>query len=191
MLMTGTGAVLKLRRPADQAAGSPARRPARPATDAVVGLTFEGANPDPVVTGQGRLAGVSNYLRGDDPGGWLTGVPSYSRVSYRDLYDGVSLEYYANRGGELEFDLTLAPGADPDQIRLRYTGAGRLTVDASGALVLDAGGHRLRQAPPVVYQRVDGVKREVQGRYLLHGDHRVGFAVAGYDAPPCRWSSTR
>jgi hypothetical protein len=147
----------------------------------VIGLTFEGANPDPVVTGTGRLAGVSNYLRGSDPDGWLTGVPNYSRVTYRELYDGVDLEWYANRAGEVEFDLTLAPGVDPAGIRLSYTGAERLVVDGSGALVVHADGSQLRQAPPVVYQQVDGVKREVRGRYLLHGDHRVGFALAGYD----------
>jgi hypothetical protein len=181
MLMTGTGAVLKLRRPADPAKGTPTPQPSRPATDAVVGLTFEGANPDPVAAGNGRLPGISNYLLGSDPGGWITGVPNYSRVSYRGLYQGVGLDWYANRAGELEFDLTLAPGVDPAGIWLRYTGAGRLAVDPSGALVLQAGGQRLRQAPPVVYQQVDGVKREVRGRHVLHGDHQVGFALAGYD----------
>jgi hypothetical protein len=180
MLMTGTGAVLKLGTPPQRRPGSAAKL-TRPTEQAVIGLTFEGANPDPVVTGDGRLAGVSNYLRGSDPNGWLTGVPNYSRVTYRGLYDGVSLDWYANRAGELEFDLTLAPGVDPTGIRLRYTGAGRLAVDGSGALVLYAGGQRLRQAPPVVYQEADGVKHELRGRYVLHGDHRVGFALAGYD----------
>jgi Beta-propeller repeat len=185
LLMTRTGAVLKLDQPtertADPAPGAFHARPSRPATQAVVGLTFEGANPDPAVAGQGLLEGVSNYLLGDDPDGWLTGVPNYSSVAYRDLYDGVSLEYYANRGGELEFDLTLAPGADPDQIRMSYTGADSLRVDESGALVLRAGGGELRQAPPVVYQQVDGARRQVRGRYLLHGAGQVGFALAGYD----------
>jgi hypothetical protein len=160
----------------------PAAKLSRPTEQAVIGLTFEGANPDPVVTGNGRLAGVSNYLRGDDPEGWVTGVPNYSRVSYRGLYEGVDLDWYANRAGELEFDLTLAPGVDPTGIRLRYTGAGRLAVDDSGALVLHAGGRRLRQAPPVVYQEVGGARSELRGRYVLHGEDRVGFAVAGYDA---------
>jgi hypothetical protein len=181
MLMTGTGAVLKLGVPPKRTQG-PAAKLSRPTEQAVIGLTFEGANPDPVVTGNGRLAGVSNYLRGDDPEGWVTGVPNYSRVSYRGLYEGVDLDWYANRAGELEFDLTLAPGVDPTGIRLRYRGAGRLAVDDSGALVLHAGGRRLRQAPPVVYQEVDGARSELRGRYVLHGEDRVGFAVAGYDA---------
>jgi hypothetical protein len=181
MLMTGTGAVLKLGVSPQRNQG-PAAKPSRPTEQAVIGLTFEGANPDPVVTGLGRLAGVSNYLRGDDPEGWVTGVPNYSRVSYRGLYEGVDLDWYANRAGELEFDLTLTPGVDPTGIRLRYTCAGRLAVDGSGALVLHAGGRRLRQAPPVVYQEVDGARSELRGRYVLHGEDRVGFAVAGYDA---------
>jgi hypothetical protein len=190
MLMTGTGAVLKLRRPADPAKGTPAPQPSRPAADAVVGLTFEGANPDPVVAGNGRLPGVSNYLLGSDPGGWITGVPNYSRVSYRGLYQGVDLDWYANRAGELEFDLTLAPGVDPAAIRLSYTGVAGLEVDGAGGLVLEAGGHRLRQAPPVVYQRVDGARRELRGRYVLHGD---GGPASTWPAttPRCRWSSTR
>ena len=190
MLMTGTGAVLKLRRPADRTAGSPAARPSRPAPEAVIGLAFEGANPDPVVAGHGRLAGVSNYLLGDDPGGWLTGVPNYSRVTYRGLYDGVDLDWYANRAGELEFDLTLAPGVDPTGIRLRYTGAGRLTVDASGALVLQAGGHRLRQAPPVVYQMWAGPGSRYRDATCSTAT-TASASPSPATTPACRWSSTR
>jgi hypothetical protein len=181
MLMTRTGAVLKLARPAERDTRPPGHLTPKPAEQAVIGLTFEGANPDPAVAGQGRLESVSNYLLGSDPDRWFTGVPNYSRVSYRNLYDGVSLEYYANRGGELEFDLTLAPGVDPDRIRLSYSGADELGIDPSGALVLRAGGAQVRQAPPVVYQWVDGARRQVQGRYVLHGAGQVGFTLATYD----------
>jgi hypothetical protein len=50
----------------------------RPAAtpSAVVGLTFEGANPDPVVAGNGRLPGVSNYLLGSDPGAGSPACPT-------------------------------------------------------------------------------------------------------------------
>jgi Beta-propeller repeat len=181
MLMTRTGAVLKLGGPAERDTRPSGHPTSKPAERAVIGLTFEGANPDPVVAGRGRLESVSNYLLGSDPDRWFTGVPNYSRVLYRDLYDGVSLEYYANRGGELEFDLTLAPGVNPDRIRLSYSGADELRIDPSGALVVRAGGAQVRQAPPVVYQWVDGVKREVQGSYVVHGASQVGFALATYD----------
>jgi hypothetical protein len=110
MLLTRTGAVIKLGKPAAPDRRPPGQLMSKPDEQAVIELTFEGANPDPVVAGRGRLEGVSNYLLGSDPDRWFTGLPNYSRVFYRDLYDGVSLAYYASRAGELEFDLTLAPG---------------------------------------------------------------------------------
>ena len=55
-----------------------------------VGLTFQWAN-DVVPVGRSPLPGVYNYLIGDDPSGWSTGVLRYSRVVYEDLYDGIDL----------------------------------------------------------------------------------------------------
>jgi hypothetical protein len=166
LLMTRRGAVLKVR---------------GPAREAVVRMRFVGANRAPRVAARGRLAGVSNYLRGRDLARWITGVPNFSEVVYSDLYDGVDLAFHASRAGELEFDYTLAPGVDPDAIRLAYSGAGALRLDESGALVLRAGGGEVRQAPPIVYQMRDGVRRRVRASYELHGGNEVGFALEDYD----------
>ncbi|MDP9387325.1 MAG: hypothetical protein M3Q48_05205, partial [Actinomycetota bacterium] len=32
-----------------------------------------------------------------------------------------------------------------------------------------------------LYQEVDGTRRSVEGRFVAHGDDRVGFAVGPYD----------
>jgi len=34
---------------------------------------------------------------------------------------------------------------------------------------------------PVVYQQLNGEKREIAGNYVISGDHRVTFSVANYD----------
>jgi hypothetical protein len=54
-------------------------------------------------------------------------------------------------------------------------------VDASGALVLRAGGGALRQAPPVAFQTRDGVRRRVSASYVVHRNGEVGFALGRYD----------
>ena len=43
--------------------------------------------------GEGRrvLPGITNYLIGNDPGEWRTGVRSYAEVAYRGVYPGVDL----------------------------------------------------------------------------------------------------
>jgi hypothetical protein len=162
LLMTQRGAVLKLAR-----RGGPA----------VIGLEFVGANPRPKISGAGRLAGLSHY----PAYGEVKDVPHYDRVVYADVYDGVDVAYHGGGGGELEFDVTLAAGVDPGRVRLDYSGARGLRIDRSGALVIDAGGVQVRQPRPVVYQEIGGVRHELPGRYVLHGGHRVGFALDGRD----------
>jgi hypothetical protein len=45
--------------------------------------------------GEGRrvLPGITNYLIGNNPRQWRTGVRSYAEVAYRGVYPGVDLVY--------------------------------------------------------------------------------------------------
>jgi hypothetical protein len=185
LFLTRHGATLTLRR-SDRPEGIAARdsrswRASDLPAETALGFTFVDANAHPRVSGVEPLPGVSNYLKGDDPSKWITDVPHYARVTYDDLYDGVDLTYYGNDQGELEFDLTVAPGMNPTSIRLAYRGARDLTIDASGALVFELGGAALRQPRPSMYQWLDGTMREVRGSYVLRGPNEVGFLVHDYD----------
>ena len=139
------------------------------------------ANPTPRVTGIEELSGRSNYFIGNDPAKWRTNVPTYSKVEYRDVYPGVSLVYYGNQQ-QLEYDLVVAPGADPSTIGLSFVGADRLEVDGDGDLVLHTAAGTIRQRKPVIYQEISGVRKEISGGYVFKGEHQVGFKVAAYDA---------
>ena len=143
-----------------------------------VRIRFRGANPRAAAEGLGKQAGRVNYFLGADASRWRRGVPAFTRVRYREIYPGVDLDYYGS-GSELEYDLIVAPGADPERILLDVEGRGALRVDASGDLVLGRGALRLRT--PVLYQEVDGVRREIAGGYTIRGRNRAGFQVGAYD----------
>ena len=96
-----------------------------------------------------------------------------------EVYPGISLVYYGNPR-QLEYDFQVSPGADPSQIRLRFSGADRLTLDERGDLVVQAKGQILLQHKPVVYQDVAGARHAVAGTFLVEGNH-VCFALGGYD----------
>jgi hypothetical protein len=68
-----------------------------------------------------RLPGVSNYYLGTEAGRWIAGVPQYSAVRFRSLYNGIDLVYHGARG-RLEYDFEVAPGADAGQIALEVEG---------------------------------------------------------------------
>jgi CSLREA domain-containing protein len=139
-----------------------------------------GSNSAARPVGLDPLPGTTNYLSGNDPSQWHTNVPSFARVQEHGVYPGVDLVYYGNQR-QLEYDFTIAPGADPGLIRLAFEGADSTTLDAHGNLVLHTAGGDVVEHAPVLYQDSSGVRQSVSGHYVLHADGQVGFAVGSYD----------
>lgn len=152
---------------------------------ALVRMRFVGGAAEPTVSGDGALAGRSHYLIGDDPARWRTDVPLFARVRYAAVYPGVDAVLYGNQRA-LEYDLVVAPGADPARIVLGFRGATGVTLAADGSLVLHAPGGDLLQRKPVTHQTIGGVRRPVDSAFVMlpagpDGETRVGFRVAAYD----------
>jgi len=163
-----------------------AHGPDQATTEAVTGtagttlrLRYAGANAHPQVDATDQLPGLINYFIGSNPADWQTDVPTFSHVTYHDVYPGTDLVYYGT-AGRLEYDWRLQPGADPGAIGFSVEGARGLRLDGAGALSIDTPGGALRQHAPVAYQEIDGRKRPVASRYVLSGD-RIGFALGDYD----------
>jgi len=147
----------------------------------VLRLSLVGANPDPVIRGEAALPGKVNYLRGKDPAAWRTGLSTYAKVRYEGVYPGVDLVYYGTQG-QLEYDLVLAPGADPKVIRLAFAGADQMRLDDTGNLVLTLGESQVVQHSPRVYQERNGERTPIPTRYVLADDQQVSLPVGDYDA---------
>ena len=75
----------------------------------------------------------------------------------------------------------LAPGANPDDVRMRITGAEAMRVDEHGNLVLEAAAGQVIQRRPAIYQTRKGVRSAVDGRYRILAGNRVEFDLAKYD----------
>jgi hypothetical protein len=114
----------------------------------VMKMHFEGAAPSPVVTGADPMPHKTWYIR--DPGGRSLEVESVARVRYTSIYPGIDLVYYGNEG-RLEYDLVVAPQADPDQIRLQFDGAMRLSKTDTGDLLLGVGDRQFAFSKPYAY----------------------------------------
>jgi Bacterial Ig-like domain (group 1)/Beta-propeller repeat len=151
------------------------------ATGAVLRMKFVGSEPKPQVVSQEELPGKINYFTGKDPGRWRTGISTYAKVAYQNLYPGVDLVYYGKQR-QLEYDFVVRPGTDPNIISLSFEGADQLEIDAQGELVLHLGGGEVRQRKPLIYQEVDGIRHEIAGSYKLKDRNTVGFQLASYDA---------
>lgn len=72
--------------------------------------------------------GRTNYYVGNDSSKWRTDVPSYGKIAYRGIYDGVDLYAWGRRSG-LKYEFHVAPGASWRQIVVRYDGIEGLAID--------------------------------------------------------------
>ena len=154
--------------------------PRRAGDAAALRISYTASNPDASLGGSEALPGRVSYLLGDDPGRWRRDVPSYGRVSWRELYAGVDLEV-EGRGNTLKATYTVAPGSDPGAIRWRYDGAEGVAVAATGELAIRVAGRTLSDAPPVAWQEAGGGRREVAVRYALDADGTASFATGEFD----------
>jgi hypothetical protein len=180
VFLKGGSAVLALHG-ASPAASLAAKRAAAGARPAVLRLDLVGANARRGSAEQ-RLPGQVNYLVGNDRSGWRTGIPTYARVTYEDVYPGVAVVYYGSQEGRLEYDFVVERGADPAVIGLGFSGTEGLEVDAQGDLVLRTAAGPLRFLRPRIYQDLEDGRHEVGGGYERRGRNQVGFRVETYDA---------
>jgi len=141
-------------------------------------MSLIGANATANPEGLARQPGVVSYFIGNDPKKWRTGVPTYGKVRYSQVYPGVDLVFYGSQR-QLEYDFVVAPGADPNRIAWRIDGA-RASVDAEGNLVLSASNGPASFKKPVVYQLDGDKKTGVEGQFAVAGN-QVHFRLGGYD----------
>ncbi|OGD09930.1 MAG: hypothetical protein A2Y86_00420 [Candidatus Aminicenantes bacterium RBG_13_62_12] len=146
----------------------------------VWGLDFEGADPKPRISGELPAEAKFHYLIGDDPSKWITDVPSYQAVVYHDLYPGIDLKLYG-KGGRMEYDLIVRPGADLNKISLACRGLEKLAV-RDGELVAPTEVGEIRQTRPNIYQESNGAREEVGGGFKLLADNRYSFTVGEFNA---------
>jgi hypothetical protein len=155
-------------------------------TQTVVRMKLAGAQPPRQWTGLDKQPGISNYFIGNDPKQWRTGIPNYGRAEARGVYPGVDLIAYGNQG-QLEYDLAVAPGADPTQVQLAWEGIESLRLNADGDLVLATQVGDVVQKRPRVYQEIGGKQVEVASKYVLAAGNQVRFELARYDRSRRLW----
>lgn len=143
-------------------------------------VRFAGADQNVNIQGLDPLGGRVNFLIGDDPAAWHTNLPTYQRIVYRNLYAGVDMTY-AGRDPKLKSEFTIAPGANPGQIRLEYPGADRVSLDANGDLLIRTDAAELREQAPTAYQESQGVQHPVRAGYRILGGNTVTFDLGAYD----------
>jgi len=149
----------------------------------IIKLDFVGADPAVKPVGEELSTARFSYFKGRRED-WATGLKTYNRLAYRDLWPGIDL-VYSGSVDRLKYLFVVKPGADPKQIRLRYRGAESVSVDLEGRLLVQTALEDFHDDKPIAYQELNGSAVDVATNYTLssqaNAGYLFGFNVGTYD----------
>jgi hypothetical protein len=146
-------------------------------------LDFVGAKPTAPEARNKQKAKVA-YFKGNDRSKWYNDIPTYQEIVYPEHYKGIDTVYKGVPGG-MKYEFIVQPGADPDVIKLAYTGIEGLSIDDTGNLIIHTALGDVRDTKPYCYQEIDGVEVEVKCNFKVHPLSLRGSETT--EAIPCNF----
>ncbi|MFZ1808891.1 MAG: PKD domain-containing protein [Cyclobacteriaceae bacterium] len=144
-----------------------------------VNVKFVNSNSTSAPTVSNQYKTYYNYFLGIDPEHWAAKAYAYGEVNYKSVYEGVDLKLYT-LGANIKYDLIVASGADPQQIKIQYEGARFYALEGED-FVIDAEFVKIIEQKPISFQWINGEKRFVPTHYSLEGDQLSFTFPEGYD----------
>jgi hypothetical protein len=145
----------------------------------VLRLNIEAKSGKSIVESGKPAAGIVNYLIGNNPSAWLTGIPTYAEIVYKEVYPAIDLRLYG-KGGSFAYDFIVHPSGDVQDIRLSIDGAEGL--DAAGSeLVIHTALGDIKQQSLRIYQQIESRDNDISGSFAMLDCRHYGFRVADYD----------
>ena len=144
-----------------------------------VSIRFVDASANARVIGIGPQSGRIHRLRFGDRRNGID-APAYERVAISNLQPGLDIAFHG-RGGELEYDVVVAPGADPSRFAFRVGGSDSVTLGDAGDLAIGTAAGTLTIKAPVAYQDIGGARRFVASGFDMDDDGVVRIHVGDYD----------
>ena len=114
----------------------------------------------------------------DMPAGQQGQAAAFSQVSYPELWPGITLVYSTLPGAIYTTTYSLAPGADPAQIRLLYNAPIALKTNGSLSIAFETG--TMTESAPIAWQEINGRQVAVDAAFQVHGPE-VTLGLGRYD----------
>jgi hypothetical protein len=145
----------------------------------VVRMDLIGASAKPAILGKNRTEGITAFINRDKLEQTIY-APRFTSVEAGEVYPGIDLKTYYD-GPKPRYDFVVAPGADPNRIRFRMSGAKSVRVDEKGDLVYGTSLGDRHHRNLFAYQTVNGEQRKVEARYVVEKGNIVRFEIGAYD----------
>ncbi len=149
-------------------------------------MALQGASDECSITAEEESGHVFNYYFPHCPDG-ITGVRSYRRITYNNVYNNIDMVCYGD-GGKLKYEFVVKPGGKVGDIKINYDGAEQITLNENGSLSIDNPLGVLSEAVPYTYQNQNQnksnqnrrIQSTVSSEFIIRNGF-IQFEVGDYD----------
>jgi hypothetical protein len=145
-----------------------------------VDIVLPNANPNVRFVTENALEDYINFYTYKTPEEGILNVKSYSKITYKNIWNNIDIEWIAEKEGELKYNIILHPGANPKDIKMAYFGSdrlllenGKLKTSVSFALASSVERDNLTESIPAVFG-ADAANFTINNK-------TIGFELAGWN----------
>ena len=133
-------------------------------------MELVGANPNAKITRHGKSRDYVKYYQEET----FTAY-SYEKIVYENIYPNIDWVIYKNDIG-VKYDFIVKPNGNPELIKFKGKWVEKMSIDASGNLILENRMGSVQDSKPVSFQQ----NQRVETSFVLK-DGMVSFKVDDYD----------
>ena len=121
-----------------------------------------------------------NYLLGNDKSKWKSKVYGFSKVQFKELYEGIGL-ILNTETDQLNYSFEVLPGTNPEIIQRKFEGQDRLEIDSEGKLHIHNRFGEIIESSPVAWNVKDGKRKIVPVQFKIENSILAFSFPEGYD----------
>jgi hypothetical protein len=122
---------------------------------------------------------LRNYFSGKSSEDWVTDVASYSEITLKNIYPKTDLRIYSQSNGQMEFDWIVWPGANTNDIKMKFNGQKKLMINDAGDLMIGLRLGNFKLHLPESYYSTPSGKETARVKFTLHGKNEIRFKEEG------------
>lgn len=147
----------------------------------MVNIEWLNSNPDVQIIADQPVTEYFNYEDKFDPvEKSIYHARAFEKLTYKNLYEGIDVEYVFHPQTGIKYTLIIHPGADLSQVSMKYTGNENMQLMDNGNLHITTPAGAIIDHSPVSWTETKGRKHTVISAFILSGN-TVSFKVGKYD----------
>ncbi|WP_214483127.1 SBBP repeat-containing protein [Bacillus sp. SM2101] len=133
-----------------------------------------------ILEGKTKDSGTINLIYGNNPKKWLTEIPLFKELLYKNVWQGIDWIWKDDKG-ELKYDIIVHPHGNIEDIQILCEGMEQIELCADGSLMFHTEYGTFNKRKPIVYQTYNGVRKNITCRYCYTISD--GKVIIGYEFP--------